>query len=577
MIRRNVWLVLAAAGCVLSGCRHLADRSGRTPELANLPRPQVVGFTFQGGYSFAQMPGEAELAAFNAGGLDGFGLSYVPASSYELGPEISELQDEIAFLRDRVQPGKHVWPVMFIVRILEPNLEHSNWMPRDRSAVAGIRGIDLDNEAGARAVLETNWRRSLQLAQALGSPGIMFDPEWYTNGTIQDVAVLAERRGEDIAVTIAKCEALGARLADITAETYPGAAVFWFYTGLHKPEAEWSSVARICLGAAKRCAAAGYRQLHIDGGENGVGYLHRSVDALRARVHNRWVETAPLLREYPNFELGGVLAPYVDSRERVPWMTFDRIGTEQTAADFQPHFEVLFRNYRFVWLYGTHSGGQTGFNPWEMQHALAMAASLNAARVATDWDPPARNRLPVETVTEGGGFDSLDYDRVEKQVWVDLAAPGSARIEPRYGRGAAVDPNAATGAGARVIPELVEAGGRVWPAQIEFDGSKVTHWPWPAVTVSNLPQEDISGCRGTAFEVYNPNDQTLYVRFALFTHGAFPSDQWGCLNADVPAHTSYLFSFDRVTKPIQSVSIALVKQPEPLLRLYVSPLMLVEP
>ena len=571
-------VLLACAVLYVPGCRH--PRPGkvrRTPEFGNLPRPYAVAFTFQGGFTFAEPMGEAELAAFNAGGLDGFGLSYVSASSYEAGLPVAELAEQIAFMRAHLRPGKHIWPVMYITRILQANPGAANWMPRDRQAVAGIRGIDLENSAGARQVFEHNWRQSLLAAKALGSPGIMFDPEWYTNGDIRYLDQLAAMRGEALAETVAKCEALGARLADITQETYPGAAVFWFYTGLHTPESEWTSIARICLGVVKRAASQGYRQLHIDGGENGVGYLHRSVSALEARIHNRWVETAPLLCKFPNLELGGVLAPYVDVRKRVSWMTFARIGTEQTAAEFQPHFELLFRNYRFVWFYGTHKEGQTGFNPWEHEHSLAMAAPLNAARAAVAWSPPARDRLPQRKLAEESGFDSLDYGRTEKRVWVDLAAPGTARIEPHYGRGVSADPNAATGAGARVIPESVAAAGRLWSAQIEFDGSKVTRWPWPAVTITNLPEEDISNFRAAAFEVYNPTDRLLTVRFALFTHGSFPSDQWGCLNAEVPPRSAHLFSFARVTKPIRAVSVALVRQPEPLLRLYVSPLTLIEP
>ena len=540
-------------------------------------QPYVVAFTFQAGYSFDNLMSKEQIAVFNASALDGWGLKFTGAYTTAPVKSPAELADAIAFLNSDTHAGKDIWPTLFITRILQPGGKGAMGQhpPEQRRALARIPGIDLENETGARAAFERDWRNALLVARALGSPGIMFDPEEYTNGDMHRMGRLAEIRGEEESVAAAKCEAFGARLADIVQEVHPDAVVIWFFTGLHEPEEEWSPVARICLGAVKRALSISSKQLHVDGGESGIGYLHRSVKALQTRIHNRWIETRELVPRYPNYELGGVLAPFVDVNTRVAWMTFNRIGDEETAADFQPHFELLFRNYRYTWLYGTHSQGLTGFNPWEPQHSAAMSAPLRRAKAKAVYAPPNLATMPAEKLPEGDTFDSLDYEELKREVWADLASPGAARIVPRYWRGAAQDPNADTGQGGRVIPEPVEAGGRKWTARIEFDGTKVKHWPWPGVSITNLPITDISSYRGMAVEVYNPNDKPLRVRFALFTFGEYPSDQWGCGTSEIAPGASEVFSYTGVTKPINAISFAGVRQQDPLMTIYVSPVFLI--
>jgi len=563
--------VLASALMMVLGISSFAQGAATPAESAPA---YVVGFTFQNGYSFDNIPPKEALDAFNEGAFDGFGVSY---EKFKKGPRPDDLQTEIAFLNANTRPGKHIWPVVFITTILQyvPGKVHQSWgVGAAMRAQANIPGMDLENETGARDVFEHNWRNSLLIARELNSPGIMFDAEFYFGG-IGDIAELAARRSETETVAAAKCQAFGARLADITEQTYPGAVVFWFFTGLHHPEEDWGPVEYICLGALKRAKDIGSRQLHVDGGEGGVGYLHRSVDALEARIHNRWIETREFLQAYPNFELGGVLAPYVDVKERVPWMTFDRIGNEQAAADFQGHFEALFTNYRYTWLYGTHMSPLTGFNPWEAKHSAAMSVPLRGAKEKARYAPPDLAHLGDEKRPEGVLFDSLDRAGLSREVWVDLGEPGKAELVPNYWRGQSQDPNAHTGKGGRLVSEAIETAGKKWTAQIEFDGKKVTKWPWPAISVTNLPKTDISAYTGMAVEVYNPSEKPLFARFALFTPGAYPNDQWGCLNETIPGKSAHIFSFTGVTKPITAISFAAVKQPDPVMRIYVSPVFLI--
>jgi len=540
--------------------------------------PYVVAFTFQNNYSLDNLPPEEALAVFNQGALDGWGLK-CGTGAYSIDPVkgVEERGEEIAFLKSHTNEGKDIWPVLFITRILQPGKGLGAHPPKERRKLAGIPGIDLENETGAREAFESDWRNALLIAKALESPGIMFDCEWYTNGDIRSIEKLARMRGEDEATTIAKCEALGARLADIIEESYPEAVVIWFYTGLHEPEAQWTSIARMALGAIKRSKETGSQQLHVDGGENGVGYLHRSLDALEARIHNRWIETRELLLAYPNFELGGVLAPYVDVKERVTWMRYDQIGSEKTANDFQGHFEALFSNYRYTWLYGTHQSdlGFTGFNPWEAKHSAAMSGPLRRAKKNARYGPPDPAAMSLTKAPEGASFDSLDHAGLAREVWVDPGAPGNAKIVPQYWRGRNVDPNAAAGAGGRVVPEPIEAGGKKWPVGIEFDRNKVPAWPWPGISLTDLPATDLRKYEAVAVEVHNPNDKPIRVRFSLFTGEAYPDDLWGATTSEIPANSSEVFSYVNVTKPIKAISFAAVKSPDPVMRVYVSPVYLI--
>ena len=94
-----------------------------------------------------------------------------------------------------------------------------------------------------RQAFESDWRNALRIANALDSPGIMFDCEWYTNGNISSIEKLARMRGKDEATTIAKCEMLGARLADIIEEAYPEAVIIWFFTDkITHPRYMWSTL-----------------------------------------------------------------------------------------------------------------------------------------------------------------------------------------------------------------------------------------------------------------------------------------------------------------------------------------------
>ena len=244
----------------------------------------LLGFTFQGEYNFGKLMSEEVLRVFNEGVFDGWALIYswnygsVPAST-------DALADEVAWLKQRLAQGKHIWPSVSLSRMIQPAGEY---LP-GQTVFHKIPGIDLENEAGVRAMYETEWYNACVLARQLGSPGIMFDPEWYGNGKVRFPEELARMRDEDVATTLAKCRAFGVRLAEITASAYPGCHVFSLYTGFYERPEHWTTVAHIHLGFIAKAKASGFKTKIIDGGELGVGYLATSFAAYQDRIFNRWI------------------------------------------------------------------------------------------------------------------------------------------------------------------------------------------------------------------------------------------------------------------------------------------------
>ena len=536
--------------------------------------PYVLGFTFQGEYSFDNLMPEEQLRVFNEGAFDGWGLIYVWNYAAKPGTPPEKLADALAWLKKRLRPGKHIWPAVSLSRIIQPAPGYLSGSTRFHK----IPGMDLDDEAGARAIFEREWRDACLIAQELGSPGIFFDPEWYGNGAVRYPGELARMRNEDVATTLAKCRAFGARLADITEKAYPGCQIFTMYTGLYERPENWTTVAHIHLGIIQRTKKLGSRQMLIDGGELGVGYLATSSAALQERIFNRWIETRDLLGEYPNYELGGVLAPYVDRNERSYWAAEHRIGPERTAKDFVPHFRELFRNYRFTWLYGTAAKGKTGFNPWEAGHSAVMGAALERARRTSYYAPPELDKLPEKKVPEGDrGWTAERLTHLPKRVLVDWANPGRAKIIRKYYRGQGGVPEAAT-----IAAGPYSADGRQWQSKIEFDKSGLDKgqqkWPGPGVSAANLQLSDVGDHVAVWTEVYNAGAKPIEVRLAVFPSGdavliANGYAGYATGHNIAPGESRVLFCED-VKGPVEAVALGAAYQPEERMSVYVSPVYL---
>ncbi len=267
-----------------------------------------------------------------------------------------------------------VWPWVFLNRMIgrHPEGRFHSAAPAPEY-FARINVMDLDNETGAREDFLKLWRLALRLARQIGAPGIVADFEAYNNYLAYNPVWVAESRGEPVERVIEKLRKLGADLADIVAEEYPGAMIVQlFFDPYVRPykDADGQAYTRtcnyICLGMLDRAAEKDIDLVLVDGGETTVGYYNPSVARLREKIRRRAEQAGPLLKKYSGrFVLGGTIAPYADASKISGWLK-RAAGAEpalKSAEDFVPLFRELFMAYKLVWVYVAGTSATNPFKP----------------------------------------------------------------------------------------------------------------------------------------------------------------------------------------------------------------------
>ena len=98
----------------------------------------------------------------------------------------------------------------------------------------------------------------------------------------------------------------------------------------------------------------------------GLGYCHTSLDDLRQAIEKRAGVFAPLLQEYSGIlELAGTMTLWSDPSAKKNWVAQGacRKSSAATVEDLVPYMELLFRSYRYNWIYGSPNGGYLAFEP----------------------------------------------------------------------------------------------------------------------------------------------------------------------------------------------------------------------
>jgi len=112
----------------------------------------------------------------------------------------------------------------------------------------------------------------------------------------------------------------------------------------------------------------------------GLGYCHTSVEDLREAVEKRAEVFAPLLQKYSGIlELAGTMTLWSDKAAKKNWVAQGACGasTAETVEDLVPYMELLFRSYRYNWIYGSPNGGYLAF---QLTSAPRFDAAISKAK-----------------------------------------------------------------------------------------------------------------------------------------------------------------------------------------------------
>ena len=280
------------------------------------------------------------------------------------------------------------WPWIAINRMIGAPADGSGHAHKHAKAVerfTSIKGMDFRNETGAHANFMRSWRNAVRMAREWKSPGVMIDLEAYNNYRTYSVPYVADQRGESIDTVIAHCETLGANMADVVAEEYPGCVIWSLFSRLERtitpPGTKtplFTVPSYITLGILKRAKAQGIDLKYLCGGETTPGYCNRDVAALKEKIAKRDRDVAPILAEFPErFFLAGTISPFHDYSITKSFIEKGYADSPiRSLAEFQPMFRTLFDAYDWVWIYAS-SSAQT--LPYNEKNSRMYAEVLNAA------------------------------------------------------------------------------------------------------------------------------------------------------------------------------------------------------
>lgn len=327
----------------------------------------------------------SKIAQFDRSPYDGLAVSF--ADAYDTSPVLSAPLMQAQMAGWKKSTAKDIWPWVYLNRMMGANDEEAN--PYSKVPYFQMfQGLDLDGKPGAQSDFLENWRNALRLARRTGVPGIVCDLEFYNNYKAYDIAELARltsRPQRDVLILLRQ---VGARMADISSAEYPGASIWFLFTGFTRLERSGIDSRPYAL-AATYIAEGLLDQIQrqhlpirvLSGGEVGLGYCHTSIDDLRKAIENRAAAFAPLLQKYNGIlELAGTMTLWSDRSAKKSWAANGACGASSAATveDLIPYMELLFRTYRYNWFYGSPNGGYLAFQSGSASRFDAAIAQAKA-------------------------------------------------------------------------------------------------------------------------------------------------------------------------------------------------------
>jgi hypothetical protein len=311
-----------------------------------------------------------KLTEFDRSPYDGLAVSF--SDAYDVSPVPTAASIETQLTTWKKYTSKQVWPWVYLNRMVGADGAAANELTKV-PYFQKFQGLDLDGKAGAQNDFLENWRNGLRAARSTGVPGIVFDLEFYNNYQADDIAQLSRMASMPRQQTLQALQTLGARMADLAATEYPHATIWILFTGFTRPDYRiidgqpyFLAGTYIVKGLLDRIQQQKLSLRVVAGGELSLGYCHTSVEDLGQAIEKRAAALAPFLQKYNGIlELAGTMTLWSDRTAKKNWVAQGACGSSlaATVEDLIPYMELLFRAYRYNWIYGSPNGGYLAFNP----------------------------------------------------------------------------------------------------------------------------------------------------------------------------------------------------------------------
>jgi len=327
----------------------------------------------------------------------------------------SVIQDDEIFINKSLEIKKELkkdlWIRVNLNRMIERKESHK--VKKDAEYFKNIKGLDLDNSAGAKEDYLRLFSQALKIAKATSSPGVIMDLEPYHDYAVMHVDTLAQRNNCSIDKVIEDLRALGFRMADIAEKENPTVKLLTLFdhleTVIHVVNGrKYRDAAQYLIEAMLVRAKSKNIPLQIIlGGEDNIGYMNKSPDELRERIKRRARLLLPTMERFnKNLILGSTITVWDDPKKLSAWTKegIDEDNIYKSMEDFTRNFKVIYENYEFLWIYVPTC---TDYNPYagstsqalndKLRNVIANAQKIRVPARMTKLKHPLSNVEDIES------------------------------------------------------------------------------------------------------------------------------------------------------------------------------------
>jgi hypothetical protein len=337
--------------------------------------------------AIAFMMDEAKFQQFDKSPYDGVAVAFLHAYDTSEIPSVASMNAKIKEWKRFTK--KDIWPWVYVNRIIGFNPEENN-SHADTAYFRKIQGTDMDDSAGALSDFFSVWRNSLAAARDTQAPGVVCDLEFYNYYKQYDLGELARLTGKTPAGAAESLKKIGAQMARIAADEYPGAALWFLFTGFTHPGyktydgvAYYPSPTYIAMGLLDEISSKHLRLKVLTGGEGSIAYCHETLQQFQSAIVKRQADLTSTLQKYHGtLEMAGTITLWSERSAKKGWVNQEpcNTATANTVEELQPYLELLFNSYRYNWIYASGDGGYVAFSP---ESAPRFDAVINHAKART--------------------------------------------------------------------------------------------------------------------------------------------------------------------------------------------------